>query len=88
MQDVYTLRHMFQAPLEGESTMTFFTKDNEHLLSQLPEATLKEAVEKKWIDHAQVPTNEEARELARGKVPESMKKHDKAQAKERKGGKR
>lgn len=59
---VYELKHMFNGLREGQTAPTFFTRDNEHLLGELPSKILDEAVAKKWITRIAVPTVSEQRE--------------------------
>ena len=61
----YRLRHMFQGTLEGTNTPIFFTRDEEHRLSELPEDQLKDAVAKGWIEEYDIPTMQDLKQRAK-----------------------
>lgn len=54
----YRLRQMFSGLREGQTESTFFTRDTEHLIHELPEDRLTEAVSKGWIEAYTIPDAE------------------------------
>lgn len=83
---VYTLRHMFNGLREGQTAPTFFTRDTEHLLGELPQKVLDEAVAKGWITKVEVPTVSEMREANRDLLEEA--KYHRGGEKPKSGGKK
>ena len=65
--NVYRLMHMFGGVIKKDDDDTarehvFFTRDNEHLLGQLVEPSIEEAVAKGWVEVTAVPTMRDLKE--------------------------